>query len=161
MNVNGILGTIELDYQKVELLVGPISQSKPTQTIFPFTHSKMERVNGYLDYKQLKLQYPYINVLPDTLMRLDEGKMIFGQDAYSLMRPIEKKSGEPSQPWAVRTDLGWTTSGPLPKSFNKRLNCTTKLSCAEEPLTEQVEKWWDIEAYTSNCKTQGKSKSHY
>ena len=73
-------------------------------------------------------------------MRLDEVKMVIGQDAYSLMRPAEYKSGEPSQPWAVRTDLGWTISGLLPKSVTKRLNCTTQLSCAEEPLTEQVKK---------------------
>ena len=104
MNVNGILGTVELDCQQVEILVGPINKSMPTQTIFPFTHPKMEIRNGYLDYKQLKLHYPYLNVLPDTLMRLAEVKMIIGQDVYSLMRPIEYKSGEPSKPWAVRTD---------------------------------------------------------
>ena len=91
MKVNGIVGTVELDCQQFEILVGPINQSKPTQTIFPFTHPKMEIGNGYLDYKQLKVQYPYLNVSPDILMRLDEVKMIIGQDAYSLMRPIEYK----------------------------------------------------------------------
>ena len=61
------------------------------------------------------------------LMRLDAVKMIIGQDAYSLRTPVEYKSGEPSQPCAVRTDLGWTTSGPLPKSVTERLICTTQI----------------------------------
>ena len=89
MNVNGIFGTVELDCQQDELLVEPINQSKPTETIFSFTHSKMEIGNGYLNYKQLKLQDSYLNFLPDTSMRLEEVKMIIGQDTYSLMRPIE------------------------------------------------------------------------
>ena len=41
MNVNEILRTAELDSQQVELFVGPLSQLKPTQLIFPFTHPKM------------------------------------------------------------------------------------------------------------------------
>ena len=41
MNVNGILRTVELDSQQVELVAGPLNQLKPTQLIFPFTHPKM------------------------------------------------------------------------------------------------------------------------
>ena len=88
----------------------------------------------------MKLPYLYLNVLPDTSIRLEYVKIIAGEDYYHLVRPTEYKSGEPSQPWAVWTDLGWTNSGPLPKSITKRLNCTMKLSCAEESLTGQLRK---------------------
>ena len=60
--------------------------------------------------------------------------------------------------WAVRTELGWTVSRPLPKSSRKELKVSSNLSVAQDSLTEQVKSWWDIESYASNCKTTGRSK---
>ena len=42
-------------------------------------------------------------------------KVILGQDAYHLIRHLEYKSGGRDEPWAVKTSLGWTVSGALPK----------------------------------------------
>ena len=38
------------------------------------------------------------------------------------------------------------------------INDTIQLSQAEEMLTEQVKKWWEMEAYALNCITSGCSK---
>ena len=106
MKVNGILGTVELASQHFELVVGPLNQLKTNQLNFPFTHPMMDIGNSQLDYEHLKLQHPYLKVLPDASNRLDDVKIIIGQDAYHLIRHSEYKSGESSQPWVVRTDLG-------------------------------------------------------
>ena len=42
-------------------------------------------------------------------------KVILGQDAYHLIRPLEYKSGDRNEAWAVKTSLGWTVSGALKK----------------------------------------------
>ena len=85
-------------------------------------------------------------------------KVILGQDANHLIRPLEYKSGEKSQPCAVKAALGWTVSGALPKKETSRLSVSSNLSIASDPLSEQMKKWWDTETYSSVCNVTGKSK---
>ena len=49
-------------------------------------------------------------------MAMKDVKIILGQDVYPSIRPLEYKTGGRNEPWAVKTELGWTLSGPLPKS---------------------------------------------
>ena len=85
-------------------------------------------------------------------------KVILGQDAYHLIRPLEYKSGERNQPWAVKTALGWTISGALPKKEVSNLSVSCNLSVASNPLANQMKKWWDMETYASVCDVSGRSK---
>ena len=85
-------------------------------------------------------------------------KVIFGQDAYLLIRPLEYKSGERNQPWAVETALGWTISGALPKKETSNISVSCNLSVAPDPLVNQMKKWWDMETYASVCDVSGRSK---
>ena len=85
-------------------------------------------------------------------------KVILGQDAYHLLRLPEYKSGEKSQPWAVKTALARNVSGALPKNETSHLSVSCNLSIASDPLSEQLKKWWDMETYSSVCNVTGKSK---
>lgn len=76
-----------------------------------------------------------------------------------MHRPIEYRKPEKSNaPWAIRTKLGLTLSGPLPQKEAKQLAVTAALATVEDQLSEQVKKWWDIESYASNCNVSGRSK---
>ena len=108
--------------------------------------------------KRLKQEYDYLSDLPDIEISMKDVKVILGQDAYHLIRPLEYKSGEKSQPWAVKTALGWTVSGALPKKETSHLSVSCNLSIASDPLSEQMKKWWDMETYSSVCNVTGKSK---
>ena len=82
-------------------------------------------------------------------------KVILGQDAYHLIRPLEYKSGDRNEPWAVKTSLGWTVSGALPKAETNCLAATCNLSVSLDPLADQMKKWWDMETYASVCDVSG------
>ena len=58
----------------------------------------------------------------------------------------------------VKTALGWTVSGFLPKKETSRLSVSCNLSIASDPLSEQTKTWWDMEIYCYVCKVTGKSK---
>jgi len=106
----------------------------------------------------LKQEYDYLSNLQDIEFSMKDVKVILGQDANHLIRPLEYKSGEKRQPWAVKTALGWTVSGALSKKETSHLSVSCNLSIPSDPLSEQMKNWWDMETYSSVCNVTGKSK---
>ena len=78
---------------------------------------------------------------------LEDVKVVFGQDAYSLIRPLEYKRCGNNSPWALKVPLGWTLSGPLPNSERTELSFLSSDSQENQELTEIVRKWWEMESY--------------
>ena len=60
--------------------------------------------------------------------------------------------------WASKTHLLRILSGSLPKSVIKIIEVFSNLAQIEDPLTEQVKNWWEMEAYASTVKASGKTK---
>ena len=96
--------------------------------------------------------------MPDIKNLIKDVKIKLGRDACHLIRPLEYKSGEKNRPWAIKTALGWTVSGALPKEQTSHLSVSCNLSLASDPRSEQIRKWWDMETYSSVCNVTGKSK---
>ena len=65
-------------------------------------------------------------------------KVVFGQDAYHLIRPFEYKSSCRYDPWAVKTSLGWTVSGALPTKEPKSVAASCSFSVSSDPLADQM-----------------------
>ena len=64
-----------------------------------------------------------------------------------MIRPLEYKNGGENKPWAVKTPLGWTFSGPVPVS-ELRFNAACHIANEDDvKLAEVVKKWWDMESY--------------
>ena len=159
MSESGIRCTDERNSQQVEMEIGA---KKPYQqcskTIQAFTHPNMGIGYSIIDFKSLKEKYSQLYPLPDHKLHFADVKMIVGPDLYQLMRPTENKLGQRNEAWVVKTALGWTLSGPMPKNFANTISATAQFSQADEMLTEQVKKRWEMEAYASNCKTSGCSE---
>ena len=68
-----------------------------------------------------------------------------------------KKSEDKTAPWAVKSKIGWALKGLLPAKQSATL-ATTATSIADDKLANQLSKWWDVEAYASNCDVTGLSK---
>ena len=158
MSVAGINGLSDMKTEVVTANVGPSETETIGDTLTFCSHPNLNVGDKKYDFKTLKQEYDYLSDLPDIEISMKDVKVILGQDAYHLIRPLEYKSGEKSQPWAVKTALEWTVSGALPKKETSHLSVFCNLSLASGPLSEQMKKWWDMETYSSVCNFTGKSK---
>ena len=78
-------------------------------------------------WQKLKQDCKYLSDLSNISVSLTDVKVILGQDAYDLIRPLEYKSSVRSQPWAVKTALGWTISEAVKKRNQYRFLATLRL----------------------------------
>ena len=115
MSVAGIHGLSDLKKQIVTAKVGSSEAKTAGETVTFCSHPNLNVGEKDYDFRKLKEEYQYLSDLPNIKDSMTDVRVIFGQDAYHLIRPLEYKSGERNQPWAVKTALGWTISGALPK----------------------------------------------
>ena len=158
MSVAGIHGLSHLKTQIVTAKVGSSEAETAGETVTFCSHPNLNVGEKDYDFRKLKEEYQYLSDLPNIKVSMTDVKVIFGQDAYHLIRPLEYKSGERNQPWAVKTALGWTISGALPKKETSNISVSCNLSVAPDPLANQMKKWWDMETYASVCDVSGRSK---
>ena len=158
MSVAGIHGLSDMKTQIVTTKVGPSEAETAGETVTFCSHPNLNVGEKDYDFRKLKEEYNYLSDLPNIRVSMTDVKVILGQDAYHLIRPLEYKSGERNQPWAVKTALGWTISGALPKKEASNLSVSCNLSVASDPLANQMEKWWDMETYASVCDVSGRFK---
>ena len=158
MSVTGIHGLSDMKTEVATANVGPSETETIGDTLTFSSHPNLNVGDNKYDFKTLKQEYDYLSKLPDIEFSMKDVKVILGQDAYHLIRPLEYKSGEKSQPWAVKTDLRWTVSGAFPKNETSYLSVSCNLSIASDPLSEQKKKVWDMKTYSSVCNVTGKSK---
>ena len=154
MSVAGIHGLSEI----VTARIGPSETDTAVEKLSFCTHPNLIVGDKVYDFTKLKEIYSYLNNLPDIKVSMADVKVILGQDAYHLIRPLEYKSGDRNGPWAVITSLGWTVSGALPKAKTNCLGATCNLSVSSDPIADQMKKWWDMETYASGCDVSGRSK---
>ena len=140
MSVAGIHGLSDMKTEVVTANVGPSETKTIGDTLTFCSHPNLNVGNKKYDFQTLKQKYDYLSDLPDIEISMKDVKVILGQDAYHLIRPLEYKSGEKSQPWAVRTALGWTVSGALPMKETSHLSVSGNLSIPSDPLSGQMKK---------------------
>ena len=74
--------------------------------------------------------------------------MIFGQDVYHAIRPIEYfTADEKCSPFAVRLPIGWVLIGPLPSSSGLGSTCFKANMEQDFELASQVKSWYDTESW--------------
>ena len=53
--------------------------------------------------------------MPIEIVDLHIVKFVFGQDNFHMFFPVDYRKGGRNETWAVKRELGWTLSEPLPK----------------------------------------------
>ena len=160
-SVMPVAGIHVLSDMKTETFTARISPSETDtagEELAFCSHPNLSVGDKVYDFTKLKKIYSYLNKLPDIKVSMADVKAILGHDAYHLIRRLEYKSGDRNEPWAVKTSLGWTVSGELPKTETGCLTASCNLSVSSDPLADQMKKWWDMETYASVCDVSGRSK---
>ena len=147
MSMTGIHGTKSIDCLKVPVKVGPADEVSDTIKIIASSYKDLVVGTSVYNVIELSKRYPHLLCIRLKKIDLKEVKVILGQDAYSLIRPLEYKYCGNNYPWAVKVPLGWTLSGPLPNSEKTESSFLSNDSQENQELTESVRKWWEIESY--------------
>ena len=78
--------------------------SRPSLPIGPEHRGTAEEATHWPHLKDVPIKPP---------LETDVVELLVGVDVPDALRPLKTISGAPGQPFAVRTELGWTISGPL------------------------------------------------
>ena len=70
--------------------------------------------------------------------------LLIGQDVPDALIPLEVRRAQHG-PYAVRTKLGWSVSGPVCKASEDLHKATTHFVGSDFRLEDQVQKFWQIE----------------
>ena len=132
LNVAGIPGTSDISSKRLRVKIGD-QDGKVKEDIMAYNHPNVNAGNRTYNLKKLKETYPHLSVLKDSTINLGDVKVILGQECYHLHRVIDYKKCGNAKPWAVRTQLGWMLSGPLPQQESAKL-ATENLFAAELDL---------------------------
>ena len=147
MSVTGVHGTNSIDCLKVPVKIGPANEVSDTIKIIASSYKDLVVGTWVYNVIELSKRYPHLSCIRLKKIDFKDVKGILGQDAYSLIRPLENKYCRNNSPWAVKALLGWTLSGPVPNSERTESNFLSSASQENQELTEIVQKWWEIESY--------------
>ena len=155
LNIAGINGTKEMDSERVRITVSTTNLSEAVKF---HVHPSMYLGNKSYDYTDLKRKYSHLDVLPDNNVDLKNVKVVLGQDNYHLLFPVGYRKGKRNEPWAVKTKLGWTLSGPLPKHEVAQVAATSHVASEDNELGTQLKSWFNMESYATRVNLSGRSK---
>ena len=158
ISVVGIHGLSDMKTETVTARIVPSETDTAGEELAFCSHPNLNVGDKVYDFTKLNETYCHLYKLPYIKVSMADVKVLLGQNAYHLIRPFEYKSGDRNEPWAVKTSLGWTVTGALPKTETNCLAALCNLSVSSDCLADQMKKWWDMETYASVCDVSGRSK---
>ena len=90
-------------------------------------------------------RWPHLKDLPLHHAEIDDVTLLIGQDSPEALMPITTIPGGKGEPYAVRTRLGWSVSGPVSSSSKKVFPVSHYISNGDL-LHEKVEQFWKLES---------------
>ena len=97
----------------------------------------------------LQSKYPYLAPIKPIVYSYADVDLIIGQDSFHAIRPEEYFMNEAdpnTSPVAVRLQIGWVLSGPIPTSTGFLFTCF-KCNTDDTELACQIKRWYEIESY--------------
>ena len=101
MSVTGIHGTNSIDCLKVPVKIGPADEISDTVEIIASIYKDLVVGSSVHNVIELSKRYPHLSCIRLKKVDLKDVKVILGQDAYSLIRPLEYKYCGKKSPRAV------------------------------------------------------------
>ena len=84
--------------------------------------------------------------------------MVLGEDNYHMLFTVAYRKGKRNEPWVVKTKLGWTVSGPLPKHEVAQLAPTSHAAAEDDGLGAKIKTWFSMESYATRVNVSRRSR---
>ena len=97
--------------------------------------------------------WPHLRQVTFPEVERNKVSVLIGTNVQEAFIPLEVKKGEPNEPFAIRSCLGWRIHGGSIKCSNPN-----HVTCEEISLSHQVEDFWRVESYPTE-KLSSKSMS--
>ena len=86
-------------------------------------------------------KWPHLKDLPLHHAEVDDVTLLIGEDCPEALMPLTTISGGKGEPYAIKTRLGWSVSGPVSNSTMK-LPAASHYISNGNLLQEKVERFW-------------------
>ena len=90
-------------------------------------------------------KWPHLKDLPLHHAEINDVTLLIGQDCPEALMPLTTIPGGKGEPYAIRTQLGWSVSGPVSNSMVKLPSVSHYISNGNL-LQEKVERFWQLES---------------
>ena len=92
-------------------------------------------------------QWPHLRQVPFPEVVRSKVSVLIGTDVQDAFIPLEVRKGDPNEPFAIRSCLGWRIlCGSVSCSDKHQFNLN-HVSCEEISLSRQPEDFWRVESY--------------
>ena len=91
--------------------------------------------------------WPHLRQVAFPEVERNKVSVLIGTNVQEAFIPLEVKKGEPNEPFAIRSCLGWSILGGSLKCNKKDQFNLNHVSCEEISLSHQVEDFWRVESY--------------
>ena len=121
--VSALTGSTTLDTQRVNLYIES-SDGKFGEVISAWTNKSVTPGLKVVDWNTFKREWPYLRSIAFLEVSYhDVVDILIGIDAIHLHSAMEEIYGEPGEPVARCTPLGWTCVGSPEKCLSSELSC--------------------------------------
>jgi hypothetical protein len=90
-------------------------------------------------------RWPHLRELPLHHAESHEVTLLIGQDCPEALIPLSIVAGGKGEPYAIRTRLGWTVSGPV-SSSSKPAPAVYFQQGSTDQLLDKVSKFWQVDS---------------
>ena len=104
-----------------------------------------------VDLVDVKSKWAHLNDIGIPEASGCEVSLLIGSDCLEITLPFETRRGPKGTPVGIRTNLGWTITGPLPGCVkDAEGGMHVYVASPDEELHNQVKAWWRTENF--GCK---------
>ena len=99
-------------------------------------------------------EWPYLRQVPFPEVARNKVSVLIGTNVQEAFIPLEVKKGNPNEPFAIRSCLGWSILHGSVRCSDKHQFNLNHVSCEEVSLSRQLEDFWRVESYGTEKRSQ-------
>ena len=146
---NAILEVSKVECKPVEFQISSVCNSFQKLDINTFAVDKLNFQPSSFRISSLKNDYPYLRDINFPILNSSNVDLLTGTNSADLLLQRDFRQGETNEPLAIKTCLGCMLMGVYSNSSNRKKakSCNHITQVSNEPLSKEIEYFWQIESY--------------